>query len=196
MSVAVLFVRKDSDYKSLPGTDCYDQDRDASKYYGVDPVVAHPPCRGWGKLRGLSKATNEEKHLGVWAVWAVRIWGGVLEHPQASKLWEYCRLPKPGEPRDLWGGFSIDINQHWFGHRAEKRTWLYIVGCEPKDVPAYPIRIDRPERVITNRHGVRKGHPSFKTECTKREREATPIAFAKWLIELSDRCRKVKGGAQ
>lgn len=43
--VAVLFARQDSHYKSIAGVDVWDIDRDARKWPGGMPVVAHPPCR-------------------------------------------------------------------------------------------------------------------------------------------------------
>ena len=49
--VAVLFARADSVYKTLPGCDVYDIDRDALTFPGGNQVVAHPPCRAWGQLR-------------------------------------------------------------------------------------------------------------------------------------------------
>lgn len=42
-TVATLFVRSDSIYKSLPGVDAWDISRDARKWPGGCPVVAHPP---------------------------------------------------------------------------------------------------------------------------------------------------------
>ena len=55
MSVAVLFARSDSVYKTLPGCDVWDKERDARCFAGNEKIVAHPPCRGWGKLRKLAK---------------------------------------------------------------------------------------------------------------------------------------------
>lgn len=49
--IAVLFARQDSIYKTLPGCDVWDIERDARKWPGGCPVVAHPPCRAWGRLR-------------------------------------------------------------------------------------------------------------------------------------------------
>jgi hypothetical protein len=76
------------------------------------------------------------------------------------------------------------VDQFIFGHRAEKATWLYIVGCEPDDIPHLPIRGGSPT------HCVRptRAYPRLPS-ITKREREATPPAFAAWLVELARSCK-------
>ena len=132
---AILFVRRDSVYKSIAGCDCWDVDRDARLWPGGEAVVAHPPCRTWGNMAHFAKAPPWEKHLAVLAVDFVRMYGGVLEHPAYSRLWQAQRMPRPGEPPDGWGGYTILVEQCWFGHRARKRTWLYIVGVEPQRLP-------------------------------------------------------------
>jgi hypothetical protein len=43
-SIAALFTRSDSHYKSL-GLDCYDFERDALTWPGGSPGVYHPPCQ-------------------------------------------------------------------------------------------------------------------------------------------------------
>ena len=72
MDVAALFVRSDSIYKSLPGVDCFDIERDALTFPGGKPVVCHPPCRAWGVLRKFAKPRPGEKALAPWAVNQVR----------------------------------------------------------------------------------------------------------------------------
>ena len=186
--VAVLFVRADSDYKELD-CDAWDAERDARKYQGPHPIVAHPPCRAWGCLRMQAKPLPGERELGPWAVNQVRQWGGVLEHPRASSLFRHCGLPGPKDGTDSWGGFTLDVDQFWWGHRARKRTWLYVVGCERWQVPAMPIRLGAAPCLITNQHGLRSGMPGYRKEVTKREREATPPEFARWLIELASLCK-------
>lgn len=74
--VAVLFALKNSIYKTIPGCDVYDIKRNALTFPGRLPIVAHPPCRAWGRLRGLANIVEEEKDLARWALSQVRQWGG------------------------------------------------------------------------------------------------------------------------
>ena len=186
--VAVLFVRADSIYKTMD-VDAWDAERDARNYQGPHPIVAHPPCRGWGCLRMMSKATDEEKALGPWAVEQIRKWGGVLEHPRGSTLWKAAGLPRPGLANDAFGGFSMAVEQFAWGHRAQKATWLYICGVPRAGVPPMPMTFAHPQHVVTNIHGLRAGMPGYRKEITKRERDATPPAFAEWLVSLASQCR-------
>lgn len=191
--VAVLFARADSFYKTIPECDVWDAERDARRWQGGAPVVAHPPCRAWGGLRALANPRHDEKALAPWAVQQVRRFGGVLEHPKRSQLWPHCGLPATGE-RDEFGGWTLPIFQSWWGHRAEKATLLYIVGCEPANVPAMPLVLGDATHVIgaggRRRDGGRlhKGDAGWRPEVTKAEREHTPPALAKWLVELAQRC--------
>lgn len=183
MNVAVLFARADSIYKTMPGLDVWDIERDARKWSGGSSIVAHPPCRAWGRLRQFCHAAPGERLLAPYAVHLVRCYGGVLEHPAESTLWGDQSLPRPGQFPDQFGGYSIAVDQFIFGHRAEKSTWLYIVGCDPDDLPFLPIRGGSPT------HCVRptKAYPRLPS-ITKREREATPPEFAAWLVEVARRC--------
>jgi hypothetical protein len=94
VTVAVLFARSVSVYKTLPGVDVWDEARDARWWPGGGPVVAHPPCRLWAKLRQFAKARDPvmERQLAIDAVRRVQRYGGVLEHPAESTLWA-CRRP-------------------------------------------------------------------------------------------------------
>lgn len=195
--VAILFARADSIYKTLPGCDVYDMQRDARTFTGGMQVVAHPPCRMWGKLRQFAKGRADEKDLARFAVKMVREWGGVLEHPFSSTLWLDQDLPAIGM-RDEYGGWTLVIDQDWFGHKAEKRTKLYIVGIEPRDIPPLPFRIEEPTHVLAsdrragpgrNSPRLRKGDPGWRPEVSKAEREHTPQPLAEWLVELARQCR-------
>jgi GGDEF domain-containing protein len=91
--------------------------------------------------------------------------------------------------RDAADGFSLAVEQHWWGHRATKPTWLYVCGCEPGDVPAMPLTLTEATHVVArDRRG--NGRNRTKPHCTHAEREATPPAFAAWLVELARRCSK------
>jgi len=48
VTVAVLFAREDSHYKTLPQCDVYDMARDARTYDGPHPVAAHLVDQGVG----------------------------------------------------------------------------------------------------------------------------------------------------
>ena len=171
----------------MPGVECFDIERDARSYSGTMPVVAHPPCRAWGRLRGLAKPRPDEKELALFAVEKVRQLGGVLEHPEASSLWQAAGLPLPGAGRDDFGGWTLSIAQHWFGHRAMKKTWLYIVGVEPRSIPVFSISLELPSRVIAS---SAKSRRIKVPECTKAEREHTPPELAIWLVELARSVRR------
>jgi len=176
---AALFVRKNSGYKGL-AAECFDMERDARSYAGQLPVVAHPPCRAWGRLRHMAKPRHDERALALHAVGVVRKLGGVLEHPAASTLWPVAGLPEPGE-RDKWGGWTMVANQSAWGHRAPKPTRFYIVGCEPRDLPEVPFRL---------------GEPAGRIEkmCAA-ERERTPIELARWLCDLAEICGRKRAQA-
>lgn len=143
--IAALYVQGGGSYYGLPGVDPWDALRDARKYEGPWPVVAHPPCQRWGRFWAGQplwiKRTGERKSLGddggcfAAALAAVRRWGGVLEHPAGSKAWDHFGLSKP--PRsggwvaaDDDGGWTCCVEQGRYGHYARKPTWLYAVGCD------------------------------------------------------------------
>ena len=188
-TVAILCARADSDYKAIPGCDVYDEARDARTFGGGLPVVTHPPCRLWGRLRAFARSKDEtaERALGIWCANQVREWGGVLEHPISSTLWPAAELPRPGQ-RDRWGGFTVAMPQQWFGHRAEKWSWFYVCGIEPADLPAIPYVLGEAERTI----GLWSGRcrDRCRRSVTKRERDATPPALAAWLIETAKRAAR------
>lgn len=185
MDVAVLFARQDSTYKALSGVDVYDIDRDARTFQGGMPVVAHPPCRAWGRLRAFANPRPDEMNLARLAVALVREFGGVLEHPAGSTLWAAQMLPRPGGSRDQYGGWTFAAPQMWWGHKAEKATWFYIVGADPEDIPEVPLVLGDASHVVQSR----KRH-DYRPHITKAEREHTPPELATWLVELARRCHK------
>lgn len=144
--IAALFVAGSGPYAGIDGVDLWDEVRDARRYQGPFPVVAHPPCQRWGKLWAGQplhiKLTGERKVKGddggcfAAALAAVREYGGVLEHPWQSAAWPYFGLSIP--PRsggwvvaDFDGGWTCCVEQGQYGHYARKPTLLYISGIEP-----------------------------------------------------------------
>ena len=64
---------------------------------------------------------------------AVRRWGGVLEHPEASAAWRAFDLNAPPwggawVSADFFGGWTCCVEQGKYEHRARKATWLYASG--------------------------------------------------------------------
>ncbi|MEO0486347.1 MAG: hypothetical protein AAF092_10595 [Pseudomonadota bacterium] len=159
----------------------WDIDRDALLFDGSDPVIAHPPCRGWGRMKHFAKPLEGELDLGRHAVKVVRRNGGVVEHPEGSTLWRDQGMPRPVEGADKHGGYTLLLNQCDFGHRAQKPTWLYVVGIDPADIPAAPAVLTQPQKLLTS--------------LNQREREATPAKLAMWLIDIAS-CidRRGQGG--
>lgn len=171
--VAVLYARRDSCYFDLV-RDVFDVNRDARTYSGTYPVVAHPPCRAWGRLRHLANPRPDEKILALDALAHVRRCGGVLEHPMGSSLWSHCQLPLPGAPSDSFGGFTLLVEQGWWGHPAPKPTYLYIVGIPRSALPPIPYQLRRAGGSVSL--------------LPLSQREKTPLLFAHWLINLASLC--------
>lgn len=178
--VTVLFCHRKSIYKTLPFVDCWDSDRDAMLWPGGGPCIAHPPCAQWGAMAHLAHIKPAEKVLAIWAVDQVREWGGVLEHPASSRLWGVMNLPRPGEGVDNWGGWTLGIHQHWWGHEADKATYLYVVGVSPAAIPPMPMKLGKAPRSMSPKHG--------RKELLKSKREHTPPSLAAWLVEVARRC--------
>lgn len=201
-TIAILFARSDSVYKTLPGCDVWDEARDARKWPGGAPVVAHPPCKRWSLLNNLVLARYPHKAvefahgndggLFAQALSQVRAWGGVIEHPAQSRAWRTFGLPMPAAmawQRGVCGGWSIELDQHLFGHPARKRTWLYAVTQEPPSLPSLPS--GKVVRVYRKRNPdgswSRTAKSETNTEISHRAAELTPRPFAEWLVELARR---------
>jgi hypothetical protein len=189
--VAALFVRADSIYKTMPGVDAWDIERDARKWPGGCPVVAHPPCTRWSMINGvvLSRYPHKAEEFAwgndggtfAYALEMVRKWGGVLEHPAGSRAFSHYGLPRINRGPDRFGGWSCQVRQVDYGHRAEKRTWLYVVGVGPDELPEMPPP-GTPTALVVRMPECRAGELMSKAE-----REHTPPAFAQWLVDLARR---------
>ncbi len=172
--IVALFVRSDSIYKTMPGIECYDINRNALTWRGGCPIIAHPPCRTWGMLAHMANHIPGEHELALWALKQAEKYGGVVEHPRNSRLWKHIKND---------AGYIIEINQFDFGHVASKPTRLYICGCPKNLLPPMPLHnMGTPRKTIT---GI-VGQPGRR--CTQYERETTPLKFAKWLVKVARKC--------
>ena len=198
LSVAVLFVRKDSCYKTFSGIDAYDIERGAESFKGGCPVVAHPPCRTWSRLKAFARAPGHEHDLALWALSKVRENGGVLEHPATSDLWKEEGMPLLGGLPDKYGGWTFECDQFHWGHLAQKRTRLYICGTSL--LPPIPKREGRPSHCVSSLTGKkrtiieRRNLPNYKPELGPNRRDKTPPLFAAWLIQVALNCRTIERG--
>jgi len=209
--IAALFVRPDSVYKTLSGVDAWDEARDACRWPGGCPVVAHPPCKRWSSMNNLvlvryphradEFAHGNDGGLFAFALHQVRAWGGVLEHPAYSRAWARFDLPRPGLgawQRGICGGWSIELDQADFGHPARKRTWLYAFGGAPAVFDRPHVETSRRVRVARTRNDdgtwTRRDDHAPTTEITHAEADRTPLAFAEWLVDLA-RCCQADGPA-
>lgn len=188
-TVAALFVDSTrGPYDKLPDVEVWDAARDAMRYRGHHPVVAHPSCAPWGRFAWRSGGKDSErdgaKACAPAGVAFVRQYGGVLEHPAGSALWKAAGLPRPGEGFDKFGGWTLQVSQVDWGHKAEKRSWLYIVGVAPGEMPPSPRR-RVPTHVVEpdGKHSKGKSLPRLP----KSQRHVTPPAFASWLVEIARR---------
>lgn len=199
-AVACLYVEPDGIYAGLPGADLWDEQRDARLYAGPLPVVAHPPCQRWCRFWHGSTRKPHQFKLGAdngcfaHALWAVRTFGGVLEHPADSHAWRYYGLGEPAREggwrfSDSWGGYSCCVSQGHYSHVAGKRTWLYACGtslpelrwgdCEQR---LHPIALERHGYEKARRIGIMAmvgGKDKTKI------RNATPIEFRDLLIGIA-----------
>jgi hypothetical protein len=196
--IAALFVETNGAYFGLPDVDPWDRERDARLYAGPHPVVAHPPCERWGRYWNGGPSVREAKTLGddggcfAHALWAVRQFGGVLEHPEASHAWNYFGLLAPlrggGWSRADHHGWTCCVEQGAYGHRARKATWLY--ACKTQ-LPSLTwraqgefVRLDDGYHSVAER-ARGKRHNGVIERLGKSERAATPIEFRDVLLNIA-----------
>lgn len=204
--IAALFVETNGVYFGLPDVDPWDRERDARLYTGPHPVVAHPPCERWGRYWGggpMLHGTEGQRIKGAdagcfaSALIAVRRFGGVLEHPEASHAWrEFGLLVPPhvgGWVRaDGFGGWTCCVEQGHYGHRARKKTWLYACGVE---LPSLKWGTSgKRERLEDGFHSVEERRRLVKTgicqRLSHRQRAATPVEFRDLLLSIARSARK------
>lgn len=190
--VAALFIQPDGVYSAMPDVDPWPEARDACTYDGPLPVVAHPPCQRWSRLGAANYARWGGEHnrpgndSGCFAsaLAAVRKWGVVLEHPAKSHAWATFGLTAP--EFGMWcksgEGWTCEVWQSAYGHRAAKATWLYYHG---PGFPQLAPLFDRKPGTHQVGFQDQRGKAANKPTLSKRESNATPPDFARWLVELA-----------
>jgi hypothetical protein len=197
--IAALYVCPRGPYAQAPGLELWDEQRDARLFRGPWPVIAHPPCERWGRYWGggpMLHGTPKQKLLGddggcfAHALWSVRTFGGVLEHPEASHAFHYYGLPVPlrtggwTDP-DRYGGRSCCVAQGHYGHRAQKLTWLYAVGTRYPELIWGPttgkMRLDQG---FTKKGRAKASNTKPHERITEDERIHTPKEFAELLTGM------------
>jgi hypothetical protein len=188
IKVAALYIDLDGPYTKLPMVDCWDETRDARKYRGPHPVVAHPPCGRWCGMARMNERrwgakVGEDGGCFALALACVRRWGGVLEHPARSIAWTTFGLTKPTQ--EGWNKVSKcewvgEVWQSAYGHKATKRTWLYYIGNQPP----LAFRLLRPRGTHQIGGGIYTGN-RLLPRMNGKETHLSPVSFAKYLVRLA-----------
>ena len=155
-------------------------------------------ARGGGRYWAGGPSARVPRELGddggcfAAALSAVRRYGGVLEHPEASHAWRWfglCPPPRHGGwmVADWIGGWTCCVEQGHYGHRARKATWLYAVGG---DVPSLTWGPSEAEiRIDDGFHSTEERRRAVKTgavqRMSKRERLMTPEPFRDVLLAMA-----------
>lgn len=192
--VAALFVYADGAYAGLDGVEIWDEARDARRYDGPHPVVAHPPCSRWCRLAGLVEARwghrkGDDGGCFESALASVRRFGGVLEHPAYSDAWAAFGINRP--PRSggwvsagFCGGWTCHVEQGRYGHVAKKATWLYAHGV---DLPSLRWG-STPDSQVTHLVSWCGNHVAAherRPRVGKREASNTPAEFRDVLLAMA-----------
>jgi hypothetical protein len=193
VSFAALYVDPTGVYSGFPGADLWGEERDARKYTGSLPVVAHPPCQLWGAFAAVNYARwggdhNRPGNDGgcfASALASVRRCGGVLEHPFSSRAWAAHGLPRPSGVG--WNATAHDsewvceVWQSAYGHKARKRTWLFARGPRPQE-----LRWDRPAGTHQIGFHDQRGKSANKPTVSGKAASATPPEFAAVLVSIAE----------
>lgn len=197
--IAALFVASNGPYYGLDNVDPWDEIRDAREYNGPHPIIAHPPCERWGRYWSGGPSAKVKRELGddngcfESAVHNIRLFGGVIEHPEASHAFKRFGLPIPKfnggwTKSDVYGGRSCCVAQGHYGHPAQKMTWLYAIINNYPELRwgrcKFKIRADEGFKTSNERKIKRaQGQKPIK-RLSKKQLVHTPIEFRDLLIEL------------
>lgn len=206
--IAALFVMPRGTYSEVSGVELWDEARNACKYPGPWPVVAHPPCTRWCRLAGLVEARwgykrGDDGGCFASALASVRAWGGVLEHPAYSDAWGAFGLARP--PRaggwvkaDDLGGWTCHVEQFRYGHPAKKATWLYAHGIAKHLLPELRWGSDPDSKghALVSWCGNHTSKFEKRPRVSKSAASKTPPAFRDLLISIAQSTRHSQEGGR
>jgi hypothetical protein len=174
--ISILCAKKNSLYKTIPGIDVWDEDRDAYFFTGSNPVITHAPCAQWSRMRNFAKDDPDQKELAYFCLTKIIRNGGIFEHPAGSSFFKQAGLTK--------NIYSVD--QSWWGFPAVKRTYLFFHECRPL---SFPFPSETPSKIVNTqlrKNGSRhKKQDQFKSSrmIPKSMNSTTVLPFAKYLID-------------
>jgi len=203
--IAALYVETGGVYCGLPDVDPWDEARDARRYWGPHPVVAHPPCQRWGRFWHGSTRKPHQYQKGddggcfSEALRVVRDFGGVIEHPAHSHAWEHFGIEPPPRAggwvqRNHW--WTCHVEQGHYGHMSRKPTWLLASRVELPELIWGPAPQRIPEWMI-ERYGYEKARrigvvAMVGGKDKTKIRNATPVAFRDLLLSIARSAKHVK----
>ena len=192
--IAALYVERNGIYADLPDVDVWDEARDARKYAGPHPVVAHPPCSRWCRLAGLVEARwghkkGDDGGMFKTALDAVRRYGGVLEHPAYSDAWREYGLPTPHRHGGWFGsdrlGYVTHVEQGHYGHVAKKATWLYAFGVDELPRLRWGSDADTRSKALVSWCCNHVSSGEVRPRVGKKAASATPTEFRDALLSIA-----------
>lgn len=150
-------------------------------------VGGGPSCR-------IKRKLGDDQQCFAHALWYVRTFGGIVEHPEANHAWAYYGITKPPKAgqwvrADDYGGWTCCVEQGHYGHAARKATWFYINGISKQQLIWGKSTLKK--RIDPGYHssdGARKerSKPGYTpvSRLSRNERVYTPERFRDILIQM------------
>lgn len=184
MKVAALFVENGGCYYGLPDVDQWDEARDARRYAGPWPVVAHPPCQRWGKLwagqplfikrTGIRKKKGDDGGCFAAALAAARRFGGITRHrakADGSRRTSMAAGPAASSRADM--ATTLASRRCCMRLASFCRSWIGA-SVNPAWTPP-----------SSNEWGWREQSASVKSETDSSPRIGTPEPFRDLLLSIA-----------
>ena len=202
MMIGALFVDENGPYSKDERFEVWGISRDARNYNSKFPVITHPPCERWGRYWSGGPSVKERKILGndggcfYQALLFTKQYGGVLEHPAHSHAWSHFRIIPPRKKGWTYDphheAYIAEVCQGHYGHKAEKRTWLFVKGVHINKLPELKwgrcpgmARLDEGFHSKDERKRARESGIAPRKRLSKSENIHTPPEFIELLYSIS-----------